>query len=230
MQYVSSSEMAAIDELAINRYNISLLQMMEHAGWNLAKITMPYIKPDSSFIVLAGKGNNGGGGLCAARHLRNKGVNVSILLSQKDGNRKSVEHHLVTLQEMDVPIHVWRGDHQIGSNDVIIDALLGYNIKGDPRAPIDEMINWANKSGNPILSLDIPSGLNPDTGEPGDPCVKASLTLTLALPKTGFQVPVAKNFLGWFHVCDIGIPVELYHELGLDVGYMFNNEKIVRIL
>ena len=229
MQYVSSAEMAAIDELAVKRYNISLLQMMEHAGWNLAKITMPYIKPDSTVSILVGKGNNGGGGLCAARHLRNRDVNVSILLAQRDGNRKSVEHHLVTLQEMDVPIHFWEGDHIIGSRDVIIDALLGYNIKGDPREPLDEMINWANSLGNPIISLDIPSGLNPDSGEPGDPCIKASVTLTLALPKKGFLAPEAKDFLGWLHVCDIGIPVELYHELGLDIEYLFKNEKIVRI-
>jgi len=203
--------------------------MMEHAGWNLAKITMPYVKPDSSVVVLAGKGNNGGGGLCAARHLRNKGVDVSVILAQRDGNGKSVEHHLVTLQEMDVPIHIWDGTHQIGSSDVIIDALLGYNIKGDPRTPLDEMIKWANMSGNPIISLDVPSGLNPDTGEPWYPCIKASVTLTLALPKNGFQMPNAKDYLGWLHLCDIGIPAELYHELGLDVGYLFKEEKLLRI-
>ncbi len=228
MQYVSSSEMAQVDELAVNKYNISLLQMMEHAGWNLAKLAVPFIKPDSTVQIFAGKGNNGGGGLCAARHLKNRGYDVRVHLAYDKENGASVKHHLKTLWEMNVPVKAWSKD-KFGQDDLVIDALLGYNIKGDPRPPIDKMITWVNNTGNRVLSLDIPSGLNPDTGKPGNPCIKATATLTLALPKLGFKEETAKEYFGWMYLGDIGIPLELYHELGIEAGYLFNNEKIVRI-
>ncbi len=231
MQYISSSEMAQIDELAVlavTKYNISLLQMMEHAGWNTAKLAQPLIKDGSTVHILAGKGNNGGGGLCAARHLHNRGYDMSVHLAYEEGNGVSVRHHLKTLWEMNVPVTQWNGESN-SADDLIIDALLGYNIKGDPRPPIDKMIKWANNTGNRVLSLDIPSGLNPDTGKPGDPCIKATATLTLALPKLGFKEETAKEYLGWLHLGDLGVPVELYRELGINVGNLFKNEKIVRI-
>ena len=228
MQYVSSSEMAQVDELAVNKYNVNLFQMMEHAGWNLAKMAVPFIKPNSTVHILAGKGNNGGGGLCAARHLKNRGYDVAVHLAYEEENGSSVKHHLKTLWEMNTPVKAWNNE-QISKDDLIIDALLGFNIKGNPRSPIDAMINWANETGNRILSLDLPSGLNPDTGKPCNPCIKATATLTLALPKLGFKEETAKEYLGWLYVGDLGIPLELYQELGIGAGHLFKDEKIVRI-
>ncbi len=230
MQYLSAHEMALVDEYAVKEFNIDILQMMEHAGWNLARLVMPYVKPDSTVIVLAGKGNNGGGGVCAARHLRNRGLDVQVLLSQEKGNGEMVMHHLKTLDAMDVPVEVWDGEFpETNSNDVIVDALLGYNINGDPREPIAGIIRGANDSGRLIVSLDIPSGLDPDTGEPGNPCIRANSTLTLALPKKGFLSEVSREFVGWLYLSDIGIPSKLYARLGWDVGNLFKDEKLVRI-
>ena len=230
MQYVSASQMAEVDELAVNEFNIDVLQMMEHAGSNMAKMVVPYIRADSTVHVLAGTGNNGGGGLCAARHLRNKGVDVCVVLSQEYDNAETVWHHLKTLKAMSVPIDYWSGEFPVtGPSDVIVDALLGYHIEGEPREPIAGIIRGANESGRPIVSLDLPSGLNPDTGEPGDPCIIASATLTLALPKKGFMSEVAKEYVGWLYLGDIGLPSELYFQLGLDVSYPFHDENIIRI-
>jgi NAD(P)H-hydrate epimerase len=230
MQYVSAAQMAEVDDLAVNKFNIGVLQMMEHAGWNLAKLVTSFVRSDTVVHVLVGRGNNGGGGLCAARHLRNKGVDVCVVLSQQDDNGELIWHHLKTLKAMGVPIEFWEGEFpETGLNDVIVDALLGYNLEGDPREPISDIINDANDSGRMIVSLDLPSGLDPDTGKPGDPCIRASATLTLALPKKGFLSEASKEYVGWLYLGDIGIPSELYAVLGMDIEYPFKDEKIVRI-
>ena len=230
MEYVSAAQMTEVDKLAMTKFNIGVLQMMEHAGWNMSKLVMPSIRTDSTVHVLAGTGNNGAGGLCAARHLRNKGVDVRVVLSQEYDNGETIWHHLKTLNAMGVPIEFWSGGFpETGPSDVIVDALLGYNIEGDPREPIAGIIRGANETGRPIISLDLPSGLDPDTGEPGDPCIRASATLTLALPKKGFISEAAKEYVGWLYLGDIGLPLELYRELDLDVSYPFHDENIIRI-
>jgi NAD(P)H-hydrate epimerase len=214
MQYLSASEMTTVDELTVNEFNIDFLQMMEHAGWNLAKLVMSYVKSDSTILVLAGKGNNGGGGLCAARHLHNMGHDVRVLLSQEGGNGDTVKHHLKTLDAMNVSVEVWEGEFpSTGSNDVIVDALLGYSIKGDPREPVAGIILGADESGRLIVSLDIPSGLNPDSGEPGDPCIRASSTLTLALPKKGLLSESSREFVGWLYSAISGYPPSCTQDL-----------------
>ena len=108
-------------------------------------------------------------------------------------------------------------------------CLLGYNIVGDPRPPINQLIERANQSEKSILSLDLPSGLNATTGKPGNPCIKASYTLTLALPKTGLKTKKGREFVGELFLTDIGIPPEIYNEIGFDVGHIFEKERIIKI-
>jgi NAD(P)H-hydrate epimerase len=112
---------------------------------------------------------------------------------------------------------------------LIIDALIGYGISGDPRQPVAGWIESANNSGKPILALDAPSGLDATTGIPGNPCIKAAATLTLALPKTGLLTRQAKNYVGELYLADISVPPELYLHLGIEVPNLFASDSILKV-
>jgi len=217
MKGLTAEEMAHIDFLAIEKYGITLLQMMELAGASLAELTSRlFTVKDLRVTVLAGKGNNGGGGLSVARHLCNRGANVNVVLSQKDGLKEAVNHQLHTLNQMKLPVSFY--DYkELPESDVIVDALLGYNLQGNPRPPIADMIRKANDHSSPIISLDMPSGLSATTGKVMDPCIEADYTMTLAYPKKGCSEKVA----GRLFVADIGLPLGLYKEMGLDFPDFF---------
>ena len=107
--------------------------------------------------------------------------------------------------------------------------MLGYGANGNPRSPIADWIHRANESRHPILSLDSPSGLDTTTGMPGSPCIHASATLTLALPKTGLLAPSARPLVGDLYLADIGVPSELYARMGWKVASPFHSDTIVHI-
>jgi NAD(P)H-hydrate epimerase len=111
----------------------------------------------------------------------------------------------------------------------VLDALIGYSLRGAPREPIASLIRAANESGTPLLALDIPSGLNGDSGEAYDPTIRAVSTLTLALPKVGLTRPAAREYVGKLHVADISVPPVVYDRLGLDIGALFARADIVPV-
>lgn len=120
-------------------------------------------------------------------------------------------------------------DADLSKADLILDAMLGYGAKGDPREPIASWINHANESGVRILSLDAPSGLDTTTGEPASPCIRAHATLTLALPKTGLLTPAAKPVVGDLYLADISVPPELYESLDIKIESPFLSDAIVKL-
>lgn len=229
---LTAEQMALVDEHAVSVYGVQLIQMMENAGRQLAiQAIRMFGNPAAgkSVVVLCGPGNNGGGGMVAARHLHNWGVRVTAILAA-DASR---------LEK--VPAEQWRtisalglvseSDH-LSQAMLIIDALLGYNGRGNPRPPISTWIDHANKSGVPILSLDLPSGLNATTGVPGNPTIKASATLTLAMPKTGLLRPAVRELVGDLYLADIGIPPNVYRDLfpGFEAEGLFDSDSALRIL
>jgi NAD(P)H-hydrate epimerase len=144
-------------------------------------------------------GGTAGGGLVAARHLANRGVRVAVTLGE-DRNRLGdvSRHQLSILERMDVPI----GTGPAGT-DLVLDPLIGYSLRGDPRGRVAELIRWANEQQAPVCSLDVPSGLDATTGVKGEPCIRATMTLTLALPKTGLGV--APAVVGELYLADISM-------------------------
>ena len=124
---------------------------------------------------------------------------------------------------------VVRPSLDLSSADLILDAMLGYGSSGDPRPPIAGWIRLANGSGRPILALDSPSGLDTTTGIPDTPCIQATATLTLALPKTGLLTTSARSFVGDLYLGDIGVPSELYTAMGLKVDSPFHSGTLVRV-
>jgi NAD(P)H-hydrate epimerase len=219
---LTEAQMREVDRIMVEDLDIKLVQMMENAGRNLAQLALLRFRP-GEVIVLAGPGGNGGGGLVAARHLANRGVDVRVVLSQPADDFSGVPaHQLAILRSMEIP-------PQPGATtdvDLIVDALIGYSLRGDPRGKTRDLIDWANESKAPVLSLDTPSGLNVTTGEAATPCVEATATMTLALPKVGLlEAPE----VGELWLADISVPPSVYRAFDLEVGNLFEEDTIVRV-
>jgi len=181
---------------------------------------------ERSICCLVGKGNNGGDGLVAARHLHDWGARVTVALGgERDEVRDVPARQLGTVERMEIPV----GDPQkgFGRAELLVDALLGYGARGNPREPVAGLIRQANASGVRILAVDIPSGLDATTGEPNDPCIAASATVTFGLLKTGFLNPKAKGFVGELYLADISMPREVYTKYGRVPD--FGKEPLLRV-
>jgi NAD(P)H-hydrate epimerase len=227
---LSTSQMVEVDRLMMEEYQITLLQMMENAGRSLAELARKKLGETAagrSITILCGAGNNGGGGMVAARHLHNWGAAISPVLAFEADHLKEVPaHQWLILKKMGLALHE---QPELENADLIIDALIGYGLRGDPRQTVAEWINRANRAGRPILALDAPSGLDATSGTPGNPCIKAAATLTLALPKSGLLSPRAVDYIGELYLADISVPPGLYREINLDVPNLFAKDPILRI-
>ena len=181
---------------------------------------------------LAGTGGNGGGGLVCARRLHNWGANVNVLVTSLPPRFTEVPHHqLSILQRMDVSVDVAGEAKDLPAADLIIDAIIGYSLCGTATGSAAALIRAANAHGAPILALDVPSGVNTTTGSAFEPAIRATATLTLALPKEGLRVEAAKLHIGELYLGDISVPPELYGRptLGINVADVFAQDEIVRL-
>jgi NAD(P)H-hydrate epimerase len=229
---VTAEEMAEVDRLMTQRFHIDLEMMMENAGRALAlqSVRMRGRTRLEKILVLVGKGNNGGGGLVAARHLHDWGENTEVILASGEKSIKEVPaKQLDIAKSIGVKVSRGGGGAEFATCGLIIDALLGYNQRGNPRGEIAKLVRRANESGKPILALDIPTGLDPDTGVPNEPCIVASQTLTLALPKRGLYMRRARPYVGALFLADISVPRELYRRFGVRAP-VFASDGIVRLL
>ncbi len=232
---ITTDQMREVDRLMIEVYRISLLQMMENAGLQLASLTRErFLDNDplgKKVAVCCGTGGNGGGGLAAARRLHTWGAEVTLLLAKAPGDLSPVPtHQYQTLEALGIRAVPSGAVHIPVSTDLILDALLGYSLVGNPRGEYARLIQVINSHSAPILSLDNPSGLDSTSGEMRDPCVWAEATLTLALPKTGLVQDEARKAVGELYLADISVPPVLYRDLGLDVGPIFSRDQILRLI
>jgi NAD(P)H-hydrate epimerase len=165
--------------------------------------------------------------------MSNRGADIVALVAVRNGLDETVAARLATLEMMGIELSYYGEGIDVHStlsgSDLIVDALIGYGLNGNPRTLVSAIIDAANESGTNILSLDLPSGLDATTGKAFEPCIMANDTLTLALPKTGLMVEGAGRYVGNLHLADIGVPRELYLEMGLDVGDPFRDGGIVRV-
>ena len=230
---VTTLQMAEVDRIMIESYGILLIQMMENAGKNLAELARRWLGGQvigKRIKVLCGSGNNGGGGMVAARHLANWGADVKVELAASPEKLKDIPaHQWRILQAMGFSPPAYDPSPDLEQHDLILDALIGYGLTGNPRGRTAEWIDWINRSGSPVIALDAPSGLDTTSGLPGDPCVRAAATLTLALPKTGLLAPDARPFVGELFLADISVPPELYKQIGLAVPPLFVRDTILHI-
>jgi NAD(P)H-hydrate epimerase len=231
---VTAAQMREVDRMMVDDFGVSLLQMMENAGRALAELTRIHLSGvrHRRVVVLAGKGGNGGGGMAAARRLAIWGAEVRVVLAHPDkALAEAVAHQLASLRAMGVPVQrPAEAVSLVHEADVVLDALLGYSLDGPPREPEAGMIRVASKHDTPILSLDLPSGLDPDEGVPHDPTIRASRTLALGLPKVGLMRPQASIAVGELWLADISVPVEAYARFDIHPGSLFAESDLIRIV
>ena len=236
---VTVDQMREVDRLMVEEYYITLPQMMEHAGRNLAEFSLDWLKNKQSeknrfnIAIASGIGNNGGGGMVAARFLVNWRQNVTVILAGSPEKLKPVPvNNWKALQAMDVQIidaNTAESIQAYGNSDLIIDTIVGYNLMGELRGIPAEVVKNILHSGKDVISLDVPSGLDATSGDHHETCIRATATMTLALPKTGLMMEQAKNYTGDVYVADIGVPPLLYTQMGLTVDDPFQSNSVIKI-
>jgi NAD(P)H-hydrate epimerase len=217
---LTADQMREVDRAMVEDLHIELAQMMENAGRGLAEVAVARFSP-VSVTVLAGPGGNGGGGLVAARHLVNRDCTVSVVLSAQERLTAVTAHQADILFRMGVPIVEHPADAEL-----VVDALIGYSLRGDPVGRAAELIAWANSQPAPIVALDTPSGLDVTTGLPASPTVRATATVTLALPKAGLLDAPA---VGELYLTDISVPAQVYERMGIGAPRLFRDATVVRL-
>ncbi|AIQ10930.1 bifunctional ADP-dependent NAD(P)H-hydrate dehydratase/NAD(P)H-hydrate epimerase [Paenibacillus durus] len=177
---------------------------------------------DEHWLVLVGKGNNGGDGLVAARYLREAGIAVSLLYAvppESLTGEAALQRDAAAAMGLPAAVH-GGGSPGFAGYSGVLDALLGTGAAGAPRGAYAELIAAVNGSGKPVVSADIPSGLNADTGETHEPCIQASLTVCLAFLKRGLLQYPGSGAAGRIVVRSIGIPAGLAREEGLSAYWL----------
>jgi len=221
---VSAEQMREIDRITVEETGPTLIQMMENAGRTLAVMAMRVLGadwPGATVVTLSGSGGNGGGAICAARHLLNRGLSVLLCLA--------LPWDLSEVARFQRRIFQSAGGSELDPQSLpvrpglILDGLIGYGLKSAPRGETAELIRWANRTGAPILSLDLPSGIDATTGATPGEFIKARWTVTLGLPKTGLR----SEHAGALFLADIGIPPAVYRRMGLDYTVPFGNRFLV---
>ena len=206
-----------LDRKAIQELGIPSVVLMELAGLAVARAAEHLAGGEGPVLVVAGPGNNGGDGYVAARHLANRGVQTAILVfaaeAQIAGDAKV---NLDILLRMGVPVRLlttpiawdlYREHLRLAS--VVVDALFGTGLRGEVREPGRTAIELLNQARKPAVAVDIPSGLDCDTGRPLGIAVEATVTVTFARAKAGLLQPEAAGYVGRLVVADIGIPPSL---------------------
>lgn len=232
---LSTEQMIEVDRLMIEGFGIELLQMMENAGRALARLVADrFLDADPvgrDVVVLAGTGGNGGGALVATRRLSTWGARVRVAVTGDDAAfREEAAHQLRIVRRLGISV---TGPDGLGAStpiDVVLDGVIGYSLSGPPRGGARALIERAQAHPAPVVSLDVPSGIDATSGSVCDPAVRAAATLTLALPKTGLRL-APPDHVGELYLADIGVPSTLYAQpsVGVEVGPLFAAADVVRV-
>jgi NAD(P)H-hydrate epimerase len=208
-----------VDLRAIDAYAMSGLVLMENAGRGAVDVWLQagFIGP---VVVCCGRGNNGGDGFVMARHLELRGVAVRIvLLAEPNSLTGDAAANYEIARRSGLAMRVLPGvptavelDAALNGAGSIVDALLGTGAQGEPRPPFAAAIDAMNRSGRPILAVDVPSGLDCDTGVAAASTVRAARTATFVAAKPGFLLPEAAPYVGQLHIVSIGVPKKLLEE------------------
>jgi hydroxyethylthiazole kinase-like uncharacterized protein yjeF len=213
---LTSKQVKDVDALVEERFGIPVDWLMEAAGWQIARFV------GQRAAVVCGVGNNAGDGLAAARHLHRWGRLASVCCVDAGRLGGAAARELDALRRAGVDI---AGDLQLGDAAVVVDAIFGTGLGRPPEGKFAEWIEAINASGKPVISVDVPSGLDADTGVAYAPCIRANVTITLGLPKPGLL-----DLKGRVLVADIGVPFEAYAAVGVAVPPdLFAKGELIRL-
>lgn len=226
---VSGAAMRAADQEAAARYQIASAQLMEIAGFQLARFLGMFLGGVGGrrITVVAGSGNNGGDALVAARHLHDHGAAVTVRLASPPP-RGLGAGHLRTAEALGIPVEPIEAPapaDRLGT--VVVDGILGTGVRLPLRADAAAAIAALNALGQPTIAVDVPSGLDADSGEGADRCVRATATVTLGLPKPALRSTPAT---GRLFVADIGLPPALFGDREASVRRLFEEETLVEVV
>jgi len=218
--HLTRSQVRQVDRRAIEQYHIPGIVLMENAARAVAVCAWEMLgRRPGNVLILCGGGNNGGDGLAAARHLHNRGANVNIALTTDP--KSYLGDALVNwdiVSAMNISAQPFDAQMLGQWPQLLIDAIFGTGLSQPVREPYPAIFAAVNAAGIPVLAVDLPSGMDCDTGRPLGACIKASRTVTFVAPKTGFAEPEAKQFLGEVVVGDIGCPPELIEAAAQDLS------------
>jgi NAD(P)H-hydrate epimerase len=233
---IAAAQMAEVDRITIEEIGISVEALMENASHQIAAAARALFGrvEGKRIVALVGRGNNGGDSTGALRRLAGWGAEVRAEVAAfPDDVRETTNRQLISLLQvgpsvvrfaaLDGPRKPWP------EADLLIDGLLGYSARGAPRGLIADLIRAANASGTPTLAIDIPSGLDPDSGDVPDVAIRAKATVTLALPKKGLLANGARTTVGELLLADIGIPHFAFERVGVDTRRLFAEGDLLRI-
>lgn len=217
---LTAEQVARLDAAAAE-CGLSTLQLMEIAGWQVARCAWRHLGGPAGVSVVAGYGNNGGDGLVAARHLATWGCAVRVLvLGDEQRVVGVVREHVMSARLCGIDVVSDADPAAVrgvtAGTDLVIDAILGTGLRRAPREPQSSGIRALNDSGIPILSVDVPSGLDATTGDAFDPTVQAALTCTLTAMKRGLRLGDAPAHAGAVWVADIGLPAAAWLRAGVE--------------
>jgi len=225
MIVVTPDEMKVIDKTAIEEFGIPGIVLMENAALGVVREIGKILEdiPGKNVVVLAGKGNNGGDAFAVARHLFNMGAKVSVYVLAKLADISAdakINLDILFKMGMEV-IEVTKDEHIDSIKDrlkdahVVVDGLLGTGLKGEVKGVMAEVIAFVNDSCAPVVAVDIPSGVNGETGKVSAACIKAKTTVTFGLPKIGQLIHPGCEYVGNLEIVDIGIPKAVVEKAGL---------------
>lgn len=222
--YISKEQMSILDQKLVDS-GITVTIMMEDAGRRLAEFARDNFKDKKNVLLACGKGNNGGDGISAARHLQNFGFFPTLYLITEELQNEPLLY-LNIAKKCQVPIitQIQELEKQIKETDIIYDCLIGYNLKGEPKDEFKEAIEIINKSKKQVISCDIPSGTDADLGIIHKIYIKADYIIFLSLPKVG-----SKDIDAQKYVADIGVPQKLYKEINIKQDNYFKEKDIIKI-
>ena len=207
MQFITSCQSRELDKIATSKFGISGKTLMGNAGCQVANTVLKFY-PDTEkykILIVCGKGNNSGDGFAAALSLKKFNPKIYMIYSP-DTFSVDANHYYLECVENDIHVQFQECPPESHQYDLVIDAMLGIGIKGKVRAPIAEWIAWINNQQLDVISIDVPSGLNADTGNLDDNTVKANITVTMGYEKTGLYFHPGKDQCGEIITADIGFP------------------------
>ncbi|MEX0586943.1 MAG: NAD(P)H-hydrate epimerase [Pirellulales bacterium] len=217
---ITCEQSRRLDQWAAERYSISTLVLMENAGRGVADV-LSRLGISGPVVICCGKGNNGGDGFVVARQLDQRGYEVRIaVFGRPEELRGDAAANYAILERAALPIEIFAAGHErarlaktLAGAAWVVDSLLGTGSRGAPRPPLDAVIEQLNAQPAPMLAVDIPSGLDCDTGEASPATIRAAHTCTFVAAKPGLLLPAARPYVGELHVVDLGIPRRLVKEI-----------------
>jgi NAD(P)H-hydrate epimerase len=215
---LTRAQVREVDRRAIEEYGIPGIVLMENAARAVADVALKMVANGRrrGVAIVCGPGNNGGDGFAVARHLHIAGWHVDLVLANTSEYAGDAGVNVRVARAMRLPeTSMYDAEDVVNMHaaDLVVDALFGTGLSRPPESDHRHLIELIDECGLPVLAVDLPSGMNCDTGEPMGACVKATRTVTFVAEKAGFANPASKQYTGEVTIGDIGCPRELIEEV-----------------